>query len=151
MDTSVFGGVYEPEFERESGLLFNMVKEGQIICLYSDFVEDELVDAPPRVRDCLEDLPYNNKEKVIVTPEVMKLAQAYIDEEVIGGTNFIDCTHIAAATIYMADVLVSWNFKHIVGISRVSDYNFINIERGYRMLNIRSPREIAAGALWNQK
>jgi predicted nucleic acid-binding protein len=150
VDTSVFGGVYEPEFRRESEMLFDMVKEGRIICLYSDFVEDELVKAPPRVRNFLNDLPNKHRKMVEVTSEVRELAQAYIDEKVIGKTSFVDCTHIAAATIYGADVLVSWNFRHIVGISRVRDYNLVNMKRGYRVLNIRSPREIV-GSLWDQK
>ena len=143
VDTSVFGGVFEPEFQRESNLLFDMVKGGRIVCLYSDVVRDEVMKAPEHVREFFTDeLPGEYKEMVVVTSEVRKLAQAYIDEKVIGKTSFADCTHIAAATIYMADVLVSWNFRHIVGISRVSDYNFVNMKRGYRVLNIRSPREI---------
>ena len=40
------------------------------------------------------------------------------------------------------DILASWNFKHIVNISRIRGYNGINIKNGYRMLEIRTPREI---------
>jgi hypothetical protein len=142
VDTSVFGGVYEPEFERESNLIFDMVKGGRVVCVYSNAVEDELANAPEKVWEFFEGLPTTYKEIVIVTPEVNNLAQAYIDEKVVGKTSFVDCTHIAAATIYGATMLVSWNFKHIVGINRVRGYNLVNMNRGYRVLNIRSPREV---------
>jgi hypothetical protein len=152
VDTSVFGGVFEPEFQRESNLLFDMVKGGRIVCLYSDVVRDEVMKAPEHVREFFTDeLPGEYKEMVVVTSEVLELAQMYIDEKVIGEKHLGDCVHIAAATIYRAAVLVSWNFRHIVGLSRVRDYNIVNMKRGYPVLNIRSPREIVAGSLWDQK
>ena len=150
VDTSVFGGVYEPEFERESNQFFDLVKAGRIVCLCSDVMERELGKAPPHVREFFEnDLSDADKERFIVSSEALELAQAYIDEKVIGKKHLGDCVHIAAATIKMADVLVSWNFRHIVGLSRVRDYNIVNMKRGYPVLNIRSPREIV-GSLWNQ-
>ena len=57
-DTSVFGGVYDEEFEEISILLFEKVKLGKIICVYSDLSETELKNAPEKVRnffiDCLK-------------------------------------------------------------------------------------------------
>ena len=50
--------------------------------------------------------------------------------------------HIAIATIYNADVLASWNFKHIVNLNRIRLYNSINMRIGYKILEIRTPREI---------
>ncbi len=52
------------------------------------------------------------------------------------------CIHIALATIYDADILVSWNFKHIVNISKIRGYNSINYRLGHKILEIRIPREI---------
>jgi len=50
--------------------------------------------------------------------------------------------HIALATIHNADVLVSWNFKHIVNIDRIRGYNTVNLSRGFKALDIRTPTEI---------
>jgi hypothetical protein len=44
-DTSVFGGIYDIEFQQETKLLFEMVKKGEIICVYSDLCEYELENA----------------------------------------------------------------------------------------------------------
>jgi len=65
-----------------------------------------------------------------------------IYEKVVGKTSFDDCVHIALATIYKADVLVSWNFKHIVNIYRIRGYNSVNLRLGYSTLEIRSPQDI---------
>ena len=53
-----------------------------------------------------------------------------------------DCIHIATATINNIDVLVSWNFKHIVNIQRIRGYNTVNMKNGYRAIDIRSPKEV---------
>jgi hypothetical protein len=56
-DTSVFGGVYDEEFEEISTLLFEKVKLGQIICVFSDLSEAELKNAPQHVRDYFINFP----------------------------------------------------------------------------------------------
>ena len=63
-------------------------------------------------------------------------------ENVVGKTSFADCLHIALATIHRVDLLVSWNFKHIVNITRIRGYNSVNLKKGYQTLEIRSPKEI---------
>ena len=46
------------------------------------------------------------------------------------------------ATIAKVDVLVSWNFKHIVNLDRIHGFNAVNLRSGYPMLEIRSPLEV---------
>lgn len=142
IDTSVFGGFYDVEFERETTLLFEKVRLGQIICVYSNITESELSRAPSRVRELFEDLDDDFKEKIQVTPDAFKLAQTYIHEKVVGETSMDDCIHIATATIGKVDLLVSWNFKHIVNVYRIRGYNSVNLKLGYQTLNIHSPKEI---------
>jgi hypothetical protein len=79
---------------------------------------------------------------VNVTSEVESLADTYISEKVVGETSFADCAHIALATINKADILASWNFKHIVNIDRIRGYNAVNLKLGYPMIEIRTPKEI---------
>ena len=56
----------------------------------------------------------------------------------------VDAQHIAIATVARVDVLVSWNFKHIVNLQRIRGYHSVNIRKGYPILEIRSPREVLA-------
>ena len=130
-DTSVFGGVYDVEFEEDSIQLFEKVKLGQIICVYSDLTEGELFEAPEKVRTFFRDLKKEHIEIVSVNDEAINLARKYIDERVVGETSFDDCVHIALATIHKVDILVSWNFKHIVNIYRIRGYDSVNLRCGY--------------------
>ena len=81
-------------------------------------------------------------EKVELTEEAKDLADRYIEEDVVGKTSKADCQHIAIATLNKVDVLVSWNFKHIVNIYRIKGYNSVNLKMGYSPLEIRSPKDI---------
>ena len=141
-DTSVFGGFFDVEFEEETALLFEKVTLGQIKCVYSNLTESEMTNAPERVRDYFETIKDEFKEKVFVTPEGLKLAQTYVDEKVVGETSLDDCIHIATATLSKVNMLISWNFKHIVNIYRIRGYNSINLRLGYPTLEIHSPKEI---------
>jgi hypothetical protein len=136
------GGVFDEEFEEESLLLFEKVKLGKIICVYSELTEKELGKAQEKVRDFFNSIDKANLEKVTILPESFKLGQLYIDEKVVGPTSLDDCIHIAMATLHKVDLLVSWNFKHIVNIFRIRGYNSVNLKMGYASIEIRSPKEI---------
>jgi predicted nucleic acid-binding protein len=130
IDTSVIGGYFDPEFENESKALFKKFQEKEFDLVISDLTQSELTRAPKNVKDLI-----NNLEEI-------SLAQEYINENVVGQTSMDDCLHIALATINKIDILVSWNFKHIVNIRRIRGYNAINILNGYPTLEIRSPKDI---------
>lgn len=62
LDTSVFGGYFELEFELWGKLLFNKIINRDIKLLYSQMTEIELVNAPKKVRDILTKIPNSNIE-----------------------------------------------------------------------------------------
>lgn len=111
-------------------------------CFLSTVTQEELENAPVKVQDLVKLLKIEDTEFIEETEEVVELATQYIHENVVGKTSYADCLHIALATINHADFLVSWNFKHIVNIQRITGYNSINIKNGYKQLEIRSPRDL---------
>jgi len=141
LDTSVFGGYYDREFEEYTIPFFERVFESEFTILYSTITQDELINAPERVKELVKRIKEKDTEFVIETDEVVELALNYISEKVVGETSYADCLHIALATIEQADYLISWNFKHIVNVERIRGYNSINIKNGYKIIDIRSPRE----------
>jgi len=143
LDTSVFGGYFDKEFSEQTVPLFNRIKEGKFILLYSTVTKDELENAPQNVKDLPDTIDLNSREFITPAEDAVELARKYIDEKVVGQTSYADCLHIALATIHKADYLVSWNFKHIVNVQRIQNYNSINLKNGYKFLEIRSPREFA--------
>jgi hypothetical protein len=144
LDTSVFGGYFEPEFELWTKVLFDRIHNSDFKVLVSRLTDIELENAPSKVRDLANKLPNENIEWLDITPEAVKLADNYISEKVVGQTSHSDCIHIAIATLNYADVLVIWNFKHIVNHRRIRGYNAVNFKYGHKILDIRSPREILA-------
>ena len=82
IDTSVFGGYYDSEFEEFTRPLFERIRNKEFNVIYSSVTEEEL------------------------------------------------------------DILVSWNFKHIVNVDRIKAYNSVNLKMGYAIIDIRSPREL---------
>jgi predicted nucleic acid-binding protein len=110
--------------------------------LVSDLLEEELIFAPNEIKDFFKTLPTKQLESVKLTKDSIELAELYIFEKVVGETSRADCRHIALATISKADVLVSWNFKHIVNLRRIRGYNSINLREGFLTLEIRSPKEL---------
>jgi len=142
IDTSVFGGYFDSEFEEFTKPLFDRIEKEEFIILFSPVTQDELENAPSRVRSLVTSLKSSQTEFLETTDEAVDLATEYIAEKVVGETSYADCLHIALATINRADLLVSWNFKHIVNIERIRGYNSINIKNGYKQLEIRSPRDL---------
>jgi predicted nucleic acid-binding protein len=141
IDTSVFGGYFDDEFSEHTIPLFDRIRNEEFTLLFSTVTQEELENAPEKVKKLVRSLKAEYTEFLETTDEVIDLATEYITEKVVGKTSFADCLHIALATINRADFLVSWNFKHIVNIQKISGYNSINIKNGYKQLEIRSPRE----------
>lgn len=141
IDTSVFGGYFDDEFKEQTIPFFNRIRAGEFIVLFSSVTQDEIENAPQRVKELVNGLSADSTEFLELTNEAIDLATAYIIEKVVGESSFADCLHIALATIYRADFLISWNFKHIVNIDRISGYNSVNMKNGHKLLEIRSPRE----------
>ena len=142
IDTSVIGGYFDVEFEEETKMLFGSIFNNEFHVIYSSVTEDELINAPKKVKELLNSIPNESKTKIELTEEAVMLSDSYIAENVVGRTSREDCFHIALATIHKADVLVSWNFKHIVNVMRIRGYNAVNIKLGYSTIDIRSPNEI---------
>jgi len=142
IDTSVVGGYFDTEFEKETKMLFQRLENKEVIFVISEVLTGELENAPERVKTLLDN--YNNEyiEKVPLTVEARELANKYIAENVVGSTSLDDCRHIALATIHRVDVLASWNFKHIVNLIRIRGYNAVNLKNGYPTIEIRNPKEL---------
>ena len=142
IDTSVVGGQFDKEFSIDTIPFFNAVTNGQFIIIVSDLLEAELLRAPQHVKDFLATIPAQQIENIRLTQDSSDLADQYILAKVVGQTSRADCQHIAMATFAKVDVLVSWNFKHIVNLDKIRGYNGINLQLGHNMIEIRTPKEI---------
>lgn len=142
IDTSVIGGCLDEEFKEDSIQLFDEFTKSIKILVISDVLLFELERAPDKVKNILKRVPIDNIEYVSLNEESIVLADTYIKESAVAEKSLSDARHIAIATVERVDVLVSWNFKHIVNINRIHQLNSINLKLGYPILEIRSPKEV---------
>lgn len=142
-DTSVFGGIEDPEFEIPTARFFSLVQAGQFQLVVSPVVGDEVRPAPVRVREFLREMTAI-AETVEVTEEALLLQRRYLRAGVVGAQWDRDALHVALATVANCAVIVSWNFKHIVNFRKIPLYNAINMANGYRSIAIHSPLEVSS-------
>ncbi len=145
VDTSVWGGHEDEEFEEWTVPFFAQARQGQFTIVISDLTLRELAPAPERVRVLTDTIPEPYLELVTLTEEAEMLASRYLTEGVLTPKYEGDAQHIAMATILKVDSLVSWNFKHMVNFFRIKQYNSINLKFGYQAIDIRTPKEISYG------
>lgn len=142
VDTSVIGGCLDEEFAEESRALFQMARDGHAKLLVSDILADELESAPRDVQEILGAVPPDCLEAVIRSEETERLRDAYLVAKVVSTGAASDAHHVAVATVARADMIVSWNFKHIVHFDKIRGFNSVNLREGYAPIEIRSPREV---------
>lgn len=140
-DTSVYGGVFDDDFDRPSAAFFDLVRSVRFDLVVSDVVRQEISLAPLRVRHHFESL-LGYMRFVPFDEHVLRLRDAYLAAGIVTAKWAEDAAHVAAATVGGADLIVSWNFKHIVHFDKIRGYNAVNALQGYRGIEIRSPAEV---------
>ena len=141
-DTSVVGGCEDDEFAEHSIRLLESFVRGERVLVLSSLTVQELAAAPREVRARLAAVPEEHVELLQLDAEARELAEAYVAAAVLSPRMRADAQHIAIATVGRVDVLVSWNFKHVVNLERIRGYNSVNLRMGYPMIEIRTPREV---------
>jgi predicted nucleic acid-binding protein len=141
VDTSVIGGVFDVEFAEWSKGLVEDFRGGAFRPVFSDVTAAEVEKAPDQVRTLFAEL-VPLADWVEVSSETLDLVKRYEAHRILGPRYRNDMLHVALATVADVDVVVSWNFKHVVRLDKIRLFNAVNIETGYKPLVIYSPREV---------
>ena len=140
IENSVIGGYFDEEFRIPTGKLFELFRQDAYTAVISSHTLYELdKGAPENVKAILQTIEY---EEYNVSEVMLNLTQKYMDEKIVGSNYYDDALHIAIATVLNVDVLVSWNFKHIVNFRKIKLFNSVNLREGYGILEIRTPQEV---------
>lgn len=118
-----------------------------IVPKHESYVSDiyilEAEDAPPEKEKQLKSVITQYNLKVLEkTKEVEDLAKKYQEELKLPERYFNDLLHIAIATIYKMEVIVSWNLQHIVKLKTILAVEKINKKFKYKSIHICTPEEI---------
>ncbi len=140
-DTSVFGGVFDPEFASASRAFFERARKGLVEVVISPLVPEELTKAPQNVIALFEEhRPLLSL--VAVSDDADYLHEAYLQAGVVSRKSDTDALHVAVATVSDCRAIVSWNFRHIVNFRRIPLYNGVNQMQGYGPIAIHTPAEV---------
>jgi hypothetical protein len=149
IETSVWSHWFaddSPERRDATRRFFDLCRrpEAQVDLYTSGFVADELGDAPGNLAGDLAGL-VDEFEAIVIrpTPDVYRLAEAYVTHGAIPEAKRADRLHAALATVREMDMLVSWNYRHLVNVSRRERINQVNAMEGYyKPLQIVTPPEV---------
>lgn len=142
VDASVVGGCEDEEFAEGSRLLWRCFEHGVYRVALSDLTLAELKGDPSALRRRIEEIPDDVAVMILDSDEAAGLAEEYLRRGIVGPGSRADANHVALATVGGADILVSWNFKHIVNVGRIRRFHAVNLELGYTTPDIRTPLEV---------
>ena len=144
LDTSVISYLDQqdaPEQMQETREVWERIKAGQYEVFISDVVLRELADCKEETKrnvliGHLAEIEYN---LIAVDDDIVKLAEKIVTNGILKQKNIDDCQHIAAAILSDCDIIVSWNFKHIVNVKTIRGIKVITTVEGYKDLLIYQP------------
>lgn len=143
LDTSVVSYLDQqdaPEKMSETKEVWDKIKEGNYEVFISTLVIDELQKCQePKRTYLLNQLNEIDFTILEVNESTVRLAEKFIDFGVLKKKSFEDCQHIAAAILSNCDIIVSWNFKHIVNVKTIRGIKVVTTMEGYKDILIYPP------------
>jgi len=141
LDTSVPNAYFDEknlhrqEITREFWL---QMKEYQVFI--SDLVIREIkATEDKKLRGNLLNLVKDFELLLAKSKEIKILSEEYVLRKIIQVKHIEDAVHIAVVTVNSIDILVSWNFEHIVKLKTKREVNAVNILLGYNSIEIVEP------------
>jgi predicted nucleic acid-binding protein len=149
LDTSVISHLDQqdaPERMAETHRLWKKIKAGEFEVVISSVVDAEIDDCEESKKDTLkgylEEIEYTS---VRVDEKTVNVASRFVNLNILRQKSFDDCQHIAAAITSGCDVIVSWNFKHIVNHKTMMGVKAVTALEGYDDILIYAPPTLIGG------
>jgi predicted nucleic acid-binding protein len=147
LDTSVMNFVLADDITEEvreiTKRLCDEVKRGKYEGYISAQVLIEIMRAPQeKAEQLLKFTKTLDVEELPFSQEADELAAKYVAEGIIPVKYKEDAIHLAIASVNKLDVVVSWNFKHIVKLKTKQGVTAVNALLGYKPIEIVSPQEV---------
>lgn len=143
LDTSVISYLYQEDAQekmQDTLQLWERFKTQQYEVYISDIVINEISGCTEEKLNILMDYLDQIEYHLIITDEdTVGLAEKFIDFGILKQKSFDDCQHIALAILAGCDIIISWNFKHIVNIKTIRGVKVITTLEGYKDLMIFPP------------
>jgi len=149
LDTSVISHLDAPDALREqtdTRKLWEAVQNGEYEVYLSPAVMIELDGcAEPKRSELLRRLGEIEYTELTETDEASELAGRYLKAGILPKKSERDRQHIAYACAYNCDMVVSWNFKHLVNFKTITGVKSVNALAGYREMPVYTPTMLISG------
>jgi predicted nucleic acid-binding protein len=149
LDTSVISHLDapdRPDWQEDTRRLWNNIKAGKYEVFISPVVILEIERCQePKLTTLREHMQVIRYSLLQETDEVLDLAAQYLKAKVLSQNSLNDCRHIAYACVYDCDMVLSWNFKHLVNFKTISGVKSVNAIAGYREMLIYTPTFLVEG------
>ena len=149
LDTSVISHLHQPDAPdkmNDTLALWEEIKAGEYQAVISEVTVRELMQCDePKLTIMTDYLTEANLEVLAVNSEIDELAYEIIRRGILTPKSLDDCTHIAAAILNNCDIIVSWNFKHLVNIKTINGIRAITVSNNYKSIDIYTPSVLLKG------
>ncbi len=123
--------------------LFREIRQGKFTVFISELVLREIDNASATKKKLLLSLIKTYNPLLLrITEECMALMEKYMERSIFPSKYRDDALHIAIASVYDMDVVVSWNLEHMVKLKTRREVRAINIVENYREIEICTPMEV---------
>ena len=149
LDTSVISHLDAPEVpdkQADTRVLWDDIISGDYDVFLSYVGLNELAGCPEEKRDTLtEYLAQIQYKRIDYSDEIFTLAGEFIRLGILRQKSYDDAQHIAAAMVAGCDIVVSWNFKHMVNHRTIDGVKVISALTRYRDVSIYTPTMLLGG------
>lgn len=143
LDTSVISAYLDDRFpQRMQETLDFWARLSAFDVSISELTRTEIQDTADAVRRSRMFDLIQGFSVVEVDNEMRGLAGRYLEHRVFPLSARDDALHVAIAVGSRQDILVSWNFRHLVNRRRRAMINEVNIAAGYPVIEIVAPPEM---------
>ncbi|MDR1941170.1 MAG: PIN domain-containing protein [Endomicrobium sp.] len=149
LDTSVISMLDQTKSQdrmADSQKLWTKIKKNEFDVVLSTITLDELnKNKPDKKAKLLHYLKQIKYSLISINEKSIEVASRFVNLGILKQKSFDDCQHIAAAIISECDVIVSWNFKHIVNHKTIEGVKAVTALEGYDDVLIYSPSILIGG------
>ena len=149
LDTSVIGNLVNdntPEKTADTLKLWEEIKTNKYEVFLSEVFLTEINESPDKIRgkllNYLQEIEYS---LISINNRVEDIASKFIELKILTPKSYDDCQHIACAIVGGCDVIVSWNFRHIVNHKTIKGVKAITALEGYSDILIYTPSILIGG------
>jgi len=149
LDTSVISHLDapdRPDWMDDTLKLWETIKVGayDVVLSYVDFNEIAKCSEEKQatLADFLTQIQYMHVE---YSDEIFALAGEFIRLGILKQKSFDDAQHIATAMVSGCDIIVSWNFKHMVNHKTIDGVKIVSALTKYRDVAIYTPTMLIGG------